>query len=228
MEAIKVFIGNYGIYLWQGTLMTVVLSLLTMIFAIIFGVFLSFMRMSQNKIIQRIAILYVEVVRALPVLVQLSIVFYGLPLLGIQMPSFMLFGVEGSRLISAIIALTIHSTAYICEIVRSGVQSVNSGQMEGARSVGFSKAQALQYIVMPQAIKNILPALGNEFASTIKNSSQASVIGIAELMYAADKIRGISYQPFSPIIAVAVIYLILSFAITRSTALMEKKLKASD
>lgn len=205
--------------------MTLVLSLFTMVFAIIFGVGLAFMRISEIKVIKNVALLYIEVVRSLPVLVQLSIVFYGLPLLGIQMPSFVLFGVESSRLIAAVIALTIHSTAYICEIVRSGIQSVGIGQMEGARSVGFSKWQSMRYVILPQAIKNILPAIGNEFASVIKNSSQASVIGIAELMYAADKIRGISYQPFSPIIAVAVIYLVLSFVITRSVVYMEKKLK---
>ncbi len=228
MERIVVFLEKFGSYLVQGTLMTLALSLLTMLFAIILGLMVAGARMSRHKLLQRAAIVYIEVVRALPVLVLLAICFYGIPLTGIRFPETMIFGIEMSRFIAALIALSVGSSVYIAEIFRSGIQAIDAGQFEGGRSIGFSRSQTMTYIIFPQALRNILPALGNEFASTIKASSQASVIGIADLMYQADTIRGISYQPFAPILAVAVIYLLLSLVITRLIVLMEIKLKRTN
>lgn len=228
MDRIASFLDKFGTYLVQGTVMTLVLSLLTMIFAILLGIIVASMRMSRIKIVSRIASLYIEIIRSLPILVLLALFFYGIPLLGVRIPEVMIFGVEMSRFISALIALSVGSSVYIAEIIRSGIQSIDHGQYEGGRSIGFSRFQTTFYIIFPQALRNILPALGNEFASTIKASSQASVIGIADLMYQADTIRGISYQPFAPIIAIAIIYLILSVIITKLTVLMEFKLKRTN
>lgn len=228
MERTMVFLERFGNYLIQGTVMTLALSIFTMIFAIVLGMIVATMRMSRHKVIKRSAILYIEVVRALPILVLLSICFYGIPLTGVRFPEAIVFGVEMSRFIAALIALSVGSSVYIAEIFRSGIQSIDQGQFEGGRSIGFSRFQTMYYIVFPQALRNILPALGNEFASTIKASSQASVIGIADLMYQANVIRGISYQPFAPILAIAIIYLVLSVIITRLTVFMEIKLKRTN
>ncbi|EOT25924.1 amino acid ABC transporter permease [Enterococcus saccharolyticus] len=228
MERVLTFLERFSNYLVQGTLMTLTLSILTMILAIFLGMLIATMRMSKKKIIKRIAVLYIEVIRALPILVLLSIFFYGLPLTGVRFPDAIVFGVEMSRFIAAVIALSVGSSVYIAEIFRSGIQSIDPGQTEGGRSIGFSRLQTMYYIVFPQALRNILPALGNEFASTIKASSQASVIGIADLMYQANVIRGISYQPFAPILAIALIYLVLSVIITRLIVFMEIKLKRTN
>ena len=148
-------------------------------------------------------------------LVQVYIVYYGLNL---NISSFM----------AGVIALTVHSSAYIAEIVRSGIQAVDKGQMEAARSLGQSHSQGMLLVVIPQAIKNILPALCNEFIVVIKNTSIVSVIGIQELMYNTDTIRSLTYLSFEPLIIVAVIYFILTYIIKQLVAIFERRLKASD
>ena len=136
-------------------------------------------------------------------------------------------GVDISRLVSGIVALTINSTAYICEIVRGGILSVDRGQTEGALALGMSNARTLLCIVLPQAMKNILPSLSNEFITIIKTSSQVSVIGIGELMYAADTIRGISFQPMAPLILVALIYFLITSVFSFILKKIEKRMSRS-
>ena len=160
-------------------------------------------------------------------MVQISIVFYGLPMMGIDIPSIMVGSVDISRLVSGIVALTINTTAYVCEIVRSGIQSIDKGQTEGALALGMTNVRTRFCIVLPQAMKNILPALGNEFITIIKTSSQVSVIGIAELMYAADTIRGISFQPMAPLILVALIYFVITFIFSLILKWVEKFMRRS-
>ena len=137
-------------------------------------------------------------------------------------------GNDFSRLFAGIIALVVNSSAYVCEIVRGGILSIDSGQMEAARSIGFSKTQSMLLIIFPQTIKNILPSLGNEFVSVIKNSSQVSVIGVAELMYTTNTIRSISFRSFEPLIIVSVIYFIMTFIISSVIKRFEMRLAVSD
>ena len=227
MEKLFSIAYKYRVMLWSGTKTTLILSLVTIILGLIFGTIFALMKIGKVRALRWIANIYVEIIRGTPVLVQIAIIFYGLPMLGIKIPSITIGGVECERLISGILALSINTTAYVCEIIRSGIQSVDKGQMEAARSLGFSSPASMMLVVLPQAIKNILPAIGNEFVTIIKTSSQVSVIGMAELMYVADTIRGISFTPMEPLIIVAIIYFIITFTISSGIKVLEKRLAKS-
>nr|WP_308657206.1 amino acid ABC transporter permease [uncultured Agathobacter sp.] len=218
---------KYHVMLLNGAKITLIVSILTIFFGLILGTLMAFMKMSKIAPLRWLANVYVEFIRGTPVLVQISIVFYGLPMMGIDIPSIMVGSVDISRLVSGIVALTINTTAYVCEIVRSGIQSIDKGQTEGALALGMTNVRTRFCIVLPQAMKNILPALGNEFITIIKTSSQVSVIGIAELMYAADTIRGISFQPMAPLILVAIIYFVITFIFSLILKWVEKFMRRS-
>ncbi len=221
---INVFI-KYRALLWNGTKITIIIAIMTIIFGLIFGILMALMKMSKVRVLRYIANVYVEFIRGTPVLVQIFIVYYGLPMMGVNIPSIVVGGVDISRLLSGTLALVINSTAYICEIVRSGIESVDRGQTEGALALGLTPSRTMAAIIFPQAMKNILPALGNEFITVIKTSSQISVIGIADLMYTADTIRGISFKPMEPLVIVALIYFVLTFSLSLALKRVEKSLK---
>ena len=145
-------------------------------------------------------------------LVQVFIVFFG---------TTAALGLDVSALICGTIALIINSSAYIAEIIRAGINAVDKGQMEAARSLGLNYIQTMKSVIMPQAIKNILPALGNEFVTLIKESSIVSTIGVGEIMFNAQVVQGISFDPFTPLIVAAVLYFILTFALSRIMSLVE-------
>ena len=208
-------ISKYLIYYVYGLRYTLKLAVCVIILGILSGIIFGLMRVSRNKILSMFSAAYVNFIRGTPMLVQVYIVYYGLNL---NISSFM----------AGVIALTVHSSAYIAEIVRSGIQAVDKGQMEAARSLGQSHSQGMLLVVIPQAIKNILPALCNEFIVVIKNTSIVSVIGIQELMYNTDTIRSLTYLSFEPLIIVAVIYFILTYIIKQLVAIFERRLKASD
>lgn len=216
---------KYNDIFMSGIKVTIVISIMSCFFGLLLGIILAFMKISGVKVLQFIATAYVEIIRGTPILVQISLVFFGLPFLGIHFPSFQIMGVDFERLSAGILALIINSGAYECEIVRSGIQSIGKGQLEGAMSLGFSKWESMVRIIIPQAIKNILPVIGNEFVTLIKESSQVSVIGMADLMYTATTIQGISFQPFPPLVIVAVYYFILTFAVSNVLRALEWKFK---
>lgn len=216
---------KYNDIFMSGIKVTIVISIMSCFFGLLLGTILAFMKISGVKVLQAIATAYVEIIRGTPILVQISLVFFGLPFLGIHFPNFQIMGVDFERLSAGILALIINSGAYECEIVRSGIQSISKGQLEGAMSLGFSKWESMVRIIIPQAIKNILPVIGNEFVTLIKESSQVSVIGMADLMYTATTIQGISFQPFPPLVIVAVYYFILTFAVSNVLRALEWKFK---
>lgn len=218
---------KYRMLLLNGAKITLIVSILTIIFGLLCGILMAFMKMSRIKILKIIANIYVEFIRGTPVLVQIFLVYYGLPIMGVQVPSIVIGGVDISRIVSGTLALVINTTAYVCEIVRGGIESVDYGQTEGALALGMKPSRAMLAIVFPQAMKNILPSLGNEFITIIKTSSQISVIGIADLMYTADTIRGISFKPMEPLILVALIYFVITFIISTLLRHFEKNMKKS-
>lgn len=218
---------KYRMLLLNGAKVTLIVSILTIIFGLICGILMAFMKMSKIKLIKAFANIYVEFIRGTPVLVQIFLVYYGLPLMGIQVPSIVVGGVDISRIVSGTLALVINTTAYVCEIVRGGIESIDYGQTEGALALGMKPSRAMMAIVFPQAMKNILPSLGNEFITIIKTSSQISVIGIADLMYTADTIRGISFKPMEPLILVALIYFAITSVISFMLRNFEKRMKKS-
>lgn len=216
---------KYNDIFMAGAKITIIISFLSCFFGLFLGVILAFMKISGVKILQAVAAVYVEVIRGTPVLVQISLVFFGLPFLGIQFPNFEIWGVDFERLSAGVLALILNSGAYQCEIVRSGIQSIYKGQLEAAMSLGFSKWESMVRIIIPQAIRNILPVIGNEFVTLIKESSQVSVIGMADLMYTAATIQGISFRPFPPLVIVAVYYFVMTFFVSSCLRVLEIRLK---
>ena len=215
---------KYNDIFMAGAKITIIISFLSCFFGLFLGVILAFMKISGVKILQAVAAVYVEVIRGTPVLVQISLVFFGLPFLGIQFPNFEIWGVDFERLSAGVLALILNSGAYQCEIVRSGIQSIHKGQLEAAMSLGFSKWESMVRIIIPQAIRNILPVIGNEFVTLIKESSQVSVIGMADLMYTAATIQGISFPPFPPLAIVAVYYFVMTFFVSSCLRVLEIRL----
>lgn len=216
---------KYNDIFMSGVKITIIISLLSCFFGLLLGIILAFMKISGIKVLQWISTAYVEVIRGTPVLVQISLVFFGLPFLGIHFPSFQIMGVDFERLSAGVLALILNSGAYECEIVRSGIQFIPKGQLEGAMSLGFSKWESMVRIIIPQAIRNILPVIGNEFVTLIKESSQVSVIGMADLMYTATTIQGISFQPFPPLVIVAIYYFIMTFFVSMCLRVLERRMK---
>ena len=213
------FLEKYSEYYIKGTEITIVLAFFAVLFGTLLGLALTLLRRSKIKPISYIATGYVEFVRGTPLLVQIYIIYIGLPkLIGIDMPDMTVGAV----------ALALNSGAYISEIIRAGIDAVDKGQMEAARSLGMSQRLAMFEIIIPQAFKNILPALGNEFVSIIKESSMVSVIGVAELMYNAGIVRGNTALGLEPIVVAAVIYFVLTFTMTRGLGYVERRMKASD
>lgn len=222
------FLPQYYKFFLVGAKNTVLLAFFTVALGVVFGIVLALMRISKNKLLNFISTAYVEIIRGTPLMVQIFIVYYGLPLIGINISAPAFLGSAGEEFIAGIVALSINSAAYVAEIIRSGIQSVDKGQMEAARSLGMPYTTAMSYIIVPQAFKNILPALGNEFIVVIKESSVVSVIGIHELMYNANTVRGNTFIPLEPLIVAAVIYFILTFSLSKLLGLVERRMKVSD
>ena len=212
----------------EGLVCTVTLSVLTVIFGFILALVLALMRMSNIMPLRLIATTYVEVFRATPLMVQLFLVYYVL-LAGISLPAFKLFGIiRFERLIPGVIALALNSAAYLSEIIRSGIQSIDGGQTEAARSLGLTPWQNMRYIVLPQAIKNILPAIANEFVTIIKESSICWTIGVQEIMSAVNSIKAATYTVGEAAIIAACVYFCLTFPTSKIIEHFERKMSRGD
>lgn len=213
------FISKYGSFFLKGIKITILISLIGVALGSILGAFVALMKLSKIKIISWIASIYIEILRGTPMLVQVFIVFFGITAA---------LGLDISALVCGTIALIINSSAYIAEIIRAGINAVDKGQMEAARSLGLNYRQTMKSVIMPQAIKNILPALGNEFVTLIKESSIVSTIGVGEIMFNAQVVQGISFDPFTPLLVAASLYFVLTFVLTRIMNMIEGRLNASD
>ncbi|HEI8644922.1 TPA: ABC transporter permease subunit [Staphylococcus aureus] len=213
------FISKYGSFFLKGIKITILISLIGVALGSILGAFVALMKLSKIKIISWIASIYIEILRGTPMLVQVFIVFFGITAA---------LGLDISALVCGTIALVINSSAYIAEIIRAGINAVDKGQMEAARSLGLNYRQTMKSVIMPQAIKNILPALGNEFVTLIKESSIVSTIGVGEIMFNAQVVQGISFDPFTPLLVAAALYFVLTFVLTRIMKMIEGRLNASD
>ncbi|NFL54133.1 amino acid ABC transporter permease [Clostridium botulinum] len=222
------FLSKYYSFFTNGAKYTIILAFFTVVIGTILGLLLSLMKLSKNKILKYIAVSYIEFIRGTPVLVQLYIIYYGLPTIGIRFPEVPILGSNFPDFFAGILALSINSGAYVAEIIRAGIQAVDKGQMEAARSLGMSESMAMKNVIIPQAFKNILPALGNEFITIIKESSIVSIIGIHELMYNADTVRGNIFRPFEPLLVAAVMYFILTFTLSKLLGVAERRMRVSD
>nr|WP_211340464.1 ABC transporter substrate-binding protein/permease [Vagococcus entomophilus] len=214
----KSFLQKYGSYYVKGTGYTILLAFIGVLFGAIFGGILALLKLSHNGFLRFLASAYIEYVRGTPLLVQIFLVYFGTAVIGLDL----------SKMVAGCIALALNSGAYVAEIIRAGIKSVNKGQTEAARSLGMNQSQAMRFIIFPQAIKSILPALGNEFVTVIKESSVISVIGVAELMFQAGNVQGASFKPFLPYLIVSLIYFVLTFTISKLLGVAERRMSTSD
>mgnify|MGYP003461332882 CR=1 FL=1 len=239
----------------QGLAVTVMLALFTVIIGFVLRIILANMRMTdirpfrflaygkdgrvrKSKLLIAIskfnpisffATAYVEILRSTPVLVQIMIIYHGVFGQLIDLPNLTIFGfVKFNRFFPGVVALGMNSGAYLCEIIRSGIQSIDGGQSEAARSLGMNKTQTLFSIILPQAIKNILPAIANEFVVIIKESSITYVIGVQDLMFAVDAIRGANYIIMEPLLVATAIYFCLCFPTSKLIAYFERRMSRGD
>ena len=214
----------------DGTIVTIVLSLITVLMGSIIGLIATLMKQSQSIIFKGIAAAYTQVIRGTPLLVQLYIWLYGFPLIGLTIPAIPALGsTYGSReFLTAVVALSINSGAYICELLRGGLESIDKGQMEAGRSLGLSRGQTMRSVIIPQAIRVVLPGLGNEFIMMIKESSIVSVVGIFDVMYTQNIVKAVTYSIFEPLVVVALIYFLLTVTLTSLIKQLEKRLHAHD
>lgn len=214
------FLGTYYQFFITGIYITIILALIAVVLGSILGVALTLLRRSKYKVIKVIGDIYVEFIRGTPLLAQIYIIYIGVPAL--------FSGMDIPDLAVGAIALSLNAAAYISETIRSGIEAVSKGQMEAARSLGMSQRTAMFDIIMPQAFKNILPALGNQFIGSIKDSSIVSVIGVAELMYETTIVRGNTALGLEPILVASLGYLVLTFTLSRLLGIVERRLKTSD
>lgn len=213
------FLEKYYGFFVDGTVITLLLSFFGVAFGVLLGVVFALMKLSRNKLLKSFSAAYIEIIRGTPLLVQLYIVYYGLP---------RLINMDFEDITLGIVAISLNSAAYVAEIIRAGILSIDKGQMEAARSLGMSHRTAMTNIIIPQAFKNILPALGNEFIVLIKESAIVSVIGIHDLMYNTDTVRGNTYKPFAPLVVAAAIYFVITFTLSKLLGILERRLRAGD
>lgn len=221
-------VWKYAVLFEQGLITTVSLSFLTVIFGFILALILALCRLSKSKVLRAASSVYVEVFRATPMLVQLFIVYYVV-FANIELPGIKLFGfIRFDRFVPGVVALSLNSGAYLCEIIRAGIQNIDGGQTEAARSLGLSQGQTMRLIVLPQAIKNILPAIANEFVTIIKESSICYTIGVQEIMYAVASIKGAAYIIAEPLLIATAVYFCLTFPTSKIIQYFERRMSRGD
>ena len=217
---IKLLVKYWDVFLIKGVSVTLALSAITVVFGAILGALLALMKMSRFRGLRLLVTAFVEVIRGTPLLLQLYIGYFIVPL--------MVPALAMSTFTSISVALVINSGAYVSEVIRSGIQAVDPGQSEAARSLGLNKTQTMTKVILPQAVKNILPALGNEFVTIIKETSLASTFFVGDLMTSYLTVKGATYLAFESLIIVGVIYFVLTFTLSKLVGAYERRLKQSD
>ena len=208
-------IEEYAPFFLSGTVLTIKLSVIAIVVGFFLGLLLALMRISRKKWISLPAVCFIESIRGTPLLLQLLITYFGIVPLFMKKPD----GVTAAAL-----ALSINAGAYIAETIRGGILSVDSGQGEAASALGLSPWQSMRYVILPQALQSVIPALGNSFVSLIKDSSLASVIATPELMYWANAANAQYYRVWETFITTAIIYLVLTLLTSRLLGRLEKKM----
>lgn len=205
--------------LLMGAGVTVQITALSVGFGLLIGMFVGIARLSQVKLVKFLATVYVDFIRGTPLLVQIFLIYFALP---------MIIGQRIDPFIAAITACSVNSGAYVAEIFRAGIQSIDKGQMEAGRSLGMTWTQTMRFIILPQAFKRIIPPLGNEFIAMLKDSSLVSVIGFEELTRRGQLIIARTYGSFEIWLTVAFIYLVMTLTISRLVDYLERRYKIDD
>lgn len=208
------FIKDILPILLKGSVMTVELTVITLILGTLLGIFLALLKLSKNIILRSLSGFYTWIFRGTPLLLQLFFFYYGLPFIGIELTPFM----------AAVLGLGLNCGAYMAEIIRGGIQSINKGQFEAAKALGFSYGETMRKIILPQTWKVIIPPVGNEFISILKDTSLVSTIAMVELMRSAQQIYASSFDPISVFLTAAVLYLIMTTVFTTVFGIFERRL----
>lgn len=208
-------IVEYLPFFWEGTLLTIALSLAGIVFGTIIGLFIGLGKMQSNRWLALPFVWYINFFRGTPLFVQILLIHFGV------VPYFI---GETNPIAAAIIALSLNAAAYIAEIFRAGIQSIDKGQMEASRSLGMTHVQAMRYVILPQAIKRMIPPLGNEFVVLIKESSIAAIIATPEIMYWSRAMNGQYYIVWEPYLMAAFIYLLLTLSLSAVLNRIERRL----
>jgi polar amino acid transport system permease protein len=203
--------------LLTGAKVTIQASFLSVLFGALLGIFVGALRVVPLAPVRSIAATYIYIIRGTPLLIQLFLIYFGLPSLGLNLPAFT----------AGIIGLSINSSGYVGEIVRGGIEAVPKGQWEASKVLGLSYLKTMRFIILPQAIRNMLPAIGNEFVTLIKESSLLSTLAITELTMVGQQVRSVTYASFETFIVVGIIYLVLTSVTSFSLQYVEKKWKVS-
>ena len=222
------FLPKYWFYFRQGIIYTLLLSVVAVVLAVLPALLLALMRLSKNKFLRGLSGAYIAVFRSTPLLVQLSIVYFGL-FSAIQLPNVTLFGfLKLGMFIPCVTALALNSSAYVAEIFRAGILAVDAGQTEAARSLGLSSWQAMRLVVLPQAIKNILPTLANEVITMVKESSICSTIGMMDLMWGAKNVAATTFISVGPYMVAALIYFCINYPASKAIESIERRMRRGD
>ena len=240
------YAGMFG----KGLAITIMLALGTVLVGFVLGIILALMRMSDIRPFRALglnkdghlrgegflttlskfnplaflATAYVEILRSTPVIVQIAVIYYGI--FGvIDLPTFSIFGItKFHRFFPGMVALGLNSGAYLCEIIRSGIQSIDGGQAEAARSLGLSQSKTLRFVIIPQAIRNILPAIANEFVVIIKESAVTYTIGVQDIMAVVQSVKGATYLIMEPLLVATGLYFCLCFPSSKLIAYFERRM----
>ncbi|MBQ4611578.1 MAG: amino acid ABC transporter permease [Clostridia bacterium] len=210
----------WDVFLIKGLSVTISLSVIAVFFGAILGALLALGKMSRFKLLRGLITAFIEIIRGTPILLQLYLFYFILPM---ALPA---LNIETYPSIA--IALVVNSSAYVSEVIRSGIQAVDKGQTEAARSLGLNKTQTMIKVVLPQAVKNILPALGNEFIMIIKETSLASTFFVGDLMTSYLTVRGATFLAIESLFIVGVIYFVLTFVLSKLVGIYENKLKSAE
>lgn len=200
--------------LLQGSILTLELTVLSIIFGSVIGVLIAMTKLSDNKIISSIGNFYTWVFRGTPLLLQLFVFYYGFPAVGIELTAFN----------AAVIGLSLNAGAYMAEIIRGGILAVDKGQFEASKALGFTYGQTMKQIILPQAFRVVIPPVGNQFISMIKDTSLVSSLTLAELLRNAQDLGSSSGNPWPPYIIAAILYLLMTTVFTSIFSAVEKKL----
>ena len=214
------FLGNYYQFFLTGIYITIILAVIAVVLGSIFGVALTLLRRSRFKVLKWIGDIYVEFIRGTPLLAQIYIIYIGIPAL--------FSGYDIPDLAVGAIALSLNAAAYISETIRSGIEAVSKGQMEAARSLGMSQRQAMFDIILPQAFKNILPALMNEFITLTKESAIVTTIGVMDIMRRSYQVGAENYSFFEPLLIAGLIYYLMVITLTFLGKALERRMRRSD
>lgn len=213
---IKLLTNYWKVYLIDGIVTTLQFTCIAVILGVVLGTIVAMLKMSKFKIIRFIVTVYIEVIRGTPILLQLYVFYFVLP----ELLPFL----DLSQFMWVAIAMCVNSGAYVSEVIRSGIQAVDKGQTEAARSLGMSQGQTMLRIVLPQAVRNILPALGNEFIMILKETSLASTFFLGDLMTSHKIVSGATYLQLESLIIVGAVYLCITFPLSKLVAWLEKRM----